>query len=96
MAQQLSLAEFGSAFHQGVCELTERLRKEVLTKDAGPPGTTERDAKLAILYFFCKAYKTFQAIHLLWRQGYNQDAFILNRTLLEDRKRTCPLDGSLD
>jgi hypothetical protein len=83
MPEQLSLVEFGRRFYQGISELTERLLKDVLAKDAGPPNTTERDAKLAILYFFSKAYKTFQAIYELWSRGFDQDAIILNRTLLE-------------
>jgi hypothetical protein len=46
-------------------------------------STAERDAKLAILYFFYKASKTFQAIYVLRSRGFDQDGIILNRTLLE-------------
>lgn len=39
--------------------------------------------KGAMHYFFCKAYKSYQAICLLWREGFAEDAFILARTIFE-------------
>ena len=39
--------------------------------------------KYAIWFFFCKAYKTYQAVHLLCKEGYEQDATILNRSIYE-------------
>ena len=38
----------------------------------------------SVLYFFhLKSRKTYQAIILLWKKGFTEDAFILSRTLLE-------------
>lgn len=37
----------------------------------------------AMLFFFCKAYKTYQAVDCLWRTGFYEDAFLLVRTILE-------------
>ena len=39
--------------------------------------------KGAMLFFFCKAYKTYQAIQILWDKGFQEDAFILARTIFE-------------
>jgi hypothetical protein len=36
-----------------------------------------------MLYWFAKAAKTYDAILLLWREGYWQDAAALSRTILE-------------
>jgi Family of unknown function (DUF5677) len=39
--------------------------------------------KGAMFFFFCKAYKSYQAIRLLWEKGFTEDAFILTRTIFE-------------
>ena len=39
--------------------------------------------KAAMLFFFCKTYKTYQAAYLLHREGFSEDAFILARTVFE-------------
>lgn len=39
--------------------------------------------KGAMFFFFCKAYKSYQAIRVLWREGFAEDAFILARTIFE-------------
>ncbi|MEE8484540.1 MAG: DUF5677 domain-containing protein [Nitrospinota bacterium] len=39
--------------------------------------------KNAMLFFFCKAYKSYQAIYLLWEKGFEEDAIALTRTLFE-------------
>jgi Family of unknown function (DUF5677) len=36
-----------------------------------------------MLYWFVKAAKTYDAVLLLWREGYWQDAAALTRTILE-------------
>jgi len=36
-----------------------------------------------MLFFFCKSYKTYQAIAALWREDFYEDAWILTRTLFE-------------
>ena len=37
----------------------------------------------AMLFFFCKSYKTYQAIATLWCAGFYEDAWLLTRTLFE-------------
>ncbi len=49
----------------------------------GSDGTTEYYRKKAIVFFTSKTLKTFQAIYCLWLHGFEEDAFILNRTLFE-------------
>lgn len=39
--------------------------------------------KGSMFFFFCKAYKSYQAIRVLWREGFAEDAFILTRTIFE-------------
>lgn len=39
--------------------------------------------KGAMLFFFLKSYKTFQAIDSLWKAGFSEDALILTRTIFE-------------
>lgn len=39
--------------------------------------------KATMFFFFCKAYKSFQACRVLWKQGFGEDAFILARTIFE-------------
>jgi len=39
--------------------------------------------KGAMFFFFCKAYKSYQAIRVLWKEGFVEDAFILTRTIFE-------------
>jgi hypothetical protein len=36
-----------------------------------------------MLFFFCKSYKTYQAIAVLWHAGFYEDAWLLTRTLFE-------------
>ncbi len=39
--------------------------------------------KASMFFFFCKAYKSYQAIRLLFREGFPEDAFILARSIFE-------------
>lgn len=39
--------------------------------------------KGAMFFFFCKAYKSYQAIRVLWRKGFAEDACIIARTIFE-------------
>jgi len=39
--------------------------------------------KGAMLFFFSKAYKSYQAIKTLWENGFAEDAFVLARTIFE-------------
>ena len=64
------------------------LAEKVMTKRQSltpMPALDEEDAvyKETMVFFFCKAYKSYQAIKVLWREGFAEDAFILTRTLFE-------------
>ena len=39
--------------------------------------------RMTMFFFFCKAFKTYQAIMRLWFSGFQEDAFALGRTLFE-------------
>src|SRR5712692_7289633 len=83
MDEDMPLGEFGSGIYHTIRTLAEELLDDVLKKDIGDPNTFERDCKSSILFFFCKAYKSYQAIYHLWYSGFDQDAGIINRTLFE-------------
>ncbi len=53
-----------------------------LTKISGKDGE-ELAYKGAMLFFLCKAYKSYQAIRILWSTGFVEDAFVLVRTIFE-------------
>src|SRR5260370_40086905 len=61
-----------------VSRLSERARGDLRNL---PSKTTL--AQGVILYWFAKVAKTFDAIRLLWQEGYWQDASSLARTILE-------------
>jgi len=49
-------------------------------------GNLEDSAYKSTLFaFFLKSYKTYQAVIMLWRAGFPEDAFMLVRTLFEIR-----------
>jgi hypothetical protein len=55
---------------------------------AQKPGTNlslgdDATLEAILLFFFCKSYKTYQAIAALWRAGFYEDASLLTRTLFE-------------
>jgi hypothetical protein len=61
-----------------VTELCEKVRLDLSnhqTATSLPQGV--------MLYWFAKAAKTYDAVLLLWREGYWQDAAALSRTILE-------------
>ena len=39
--------------------------------------------QIIILFFFSKAFKTFQAVEVLWQKGFSQDSLMLTRTIFE-------------
>ncbi len=39
----------------------------------------------ASLFFFCRAFKAYQAVAMLWREGFSEDAYSLARTVYELR-----------
>lgn len=67
-------------FQSGI-GLAEKFLSQVTSVAASDPE--EFAYKGAMLFFFCKAYKSFQATHRLWREGFEEDALILVRTIFE-------------
>jgi hypothetical protein len=66
-------------FHLGL-EVAEKVIRSIKSIK----GTVdELPYKFAVHFFFCKAYKTYQAIHLLCHNKFNEDAIILCRTIFE-------------
>ena len=73
--------DVGSSLFQVGLELGHKIIEKVRSV-SGSDGE-ELAYKGAMLFFFCKAYKSYQAANLLYRQGYLEDAFILARTVFE-------------
>jgi hypothetical protein len=67
-------------FHIGV-ELAEALLLQIRQRAISGNLNYRR----AMLFFFCKAFKSYQAIQLLWREGFREDAYVLARTIYELR-----------
>jgi hypothetical protein len=51
------------------------------------------DYRHAMLFFFCKAYKTYHAIQILWTNGYAEDATNLARSIYEIRLQVLFMSG---
>lgn len=68
------------AFQIGV-NLAEQVVAKV--KSLTAPDEEELVYKATMFFFFCKAYKSYQACRVLWRQGFSEDTFILVRTIFE-------------
>ena len=60
-------------------------------RDTGRLGNTEHQR--AMLFFFCKAYKSYQAIQLLWQNGFVEDAYNLARSIYEIRLQVILISG---
>src|SRR5229473_2835152 len=58
-------------------ELAEKIRKDVSRR---APNSAQQ---VVILFMFAKAYKSFRAALILFREGFWQDAVSLGRTILE-------------
>lgn len=67
-------------FQLGI-NLAEKIKSKVDSLNA----TDEKQIAFrgAMFFFFCKAYKSYQAVHLLWDRGFSEDASILARTIFE-------------
>jgi Family of unknown function (DUF5677) len=61
------------------------LAENLATRLQGRDFSMNRDYRRAMLFLFCKAFKTFQAIELLWTNGYEEDAATLLRSIYELR-----------
>ena len=62
-------------------DLAEKIVSEVKSLNAS--DVEELVYKGAMHFFFCKAYKSYQAIRILWFNGFAEDCFILARTIFE-------------
>ncbi len=51
--------------------------------DLRAPDGEEFAYRATQFFFFCKCYKTYQAVVLLWRSGFAEDSVILARSLFE-------------
>lgn len=80
---EMSLDQFGKGMYVAILNRLTPIVDALLLCDTGPPNEWERDYKLALLYFFSKSFKTYQAIGCLWMNGFDQDASALSRTLFE-------------
>lgn len=59
---------------------------EKIVRNAKSLASADEDEVLygaSMLFFFCKAYKSYQAIQALWEKGFAEDAYILTRTIFE-------------
>lgn len=46
-----------------------------------------------MLFFFCKAYKSYQAVQLLWQTGFVEDAYAIARSIYEIRLQVILMSG---
>lgn len=60
-------------------------------RETGRLGNTEHQR--AMLFFFCKAYKSYQAVQLLWQNGFVEDAYTLARSIYEIRLQVILMSG---
>ena len=61
------------------------LVEELITRLKRARLSGQLDYKRAMLFFFCKAFKTYQAARLLWQAGFPEDASNLARSIYELR-----------
>lgn len=80
---EMSLNQFGKGIYDAILNRLTLIVDALLLCDTGPPNEWERDYKLALLYFFSKSLKSYQAIGCLWMNSFDQDASALSRTLFE-------------
>ena len=66
-------------------EIGRGLAESLLKKLQGVRMYRNLEQQRAMLFFFAKAYKTYQAAELLWTRGYIEDAYLLTRSIYEIR-----------
>ena len=71
---------FDKTFQIGT-DAAEEVMKRVASIRA--PDPEQLAYKITMWFFFCKAYKSFQAVRLLWKGGFAEDALALSRTIYE-------------
>jgi len=61
------------------------LAEKVVAKATSLVASDEEELvyKGCMFFFFCKAYKSFQAVRLLFKEGFPEDPFMLARTIFE-------------
>lgn len=61
------------------------LAEKIVTKATNLTASDEEEFAYrgSMFFFFCKAYKSFQAVWFLFKEGFSEDAFILTRTIFE-------------
>lgn len=72
--------EIEQMFQIGV-DLAKKVVDEVSSLTAS--DAEEFNYRGSMFFFFCKAYKSYQATRVLWREGFAEDAFIIARTIFE-------------
>lgn len=90
--ERLILLDFGVAAevsamhsHDQLFSIGNHLGEELLLRLRGKQFSGQIDRKRAMLFFFCKALKTYNAIRVLWNGGFAEDAYVLARTIYELR-----------
>jgi len=53
------------------------------TKSIRAPDRDQFLYRASMFFFLCKAFKTYQALSLVWREGFPEDALVLSRTIFE-------------
>jgi hypothetical protein len=71
----------------------ERAAAGLLDRLKGKPWRTDRVYKRAMLFFLCKALKSYRAMGLLLDSGYPEDARIIGRSIYELRLQALYLAG---
>jgi hypothetical protein len=74
-----------NATNEQFFDLGTKLAETLVAKLTNSRFADSVDYKRAMLFFFCKAYKTYQAVELLWRNGFVEDATSLARSIYEIR-----------
>jgi hypothetical protein len=61
-----------SEFDDRLFAIGTEIAETLLSRLRGPQPKS--DFRTAMLFFFCQAYKTYQAMRILWKAGYIEDA----------------------
>ncbi|MGA7760570.1 MAG: DUF5677 domain-containing protein [Candidatus Binataceae bacterium] len=72
------------------------LSEELITRLKRARLSGRLNYKRAMLFFFCKSFKTYQGSRLLWQAGFPEDAANLARSIYELRLQTIYLSQNPD
>jgi hypothetical protein len=81
-AEEDMAREYAEQIFSRTMELAERFIRAMSTYPAGADDETWA-YQATVHFFFCKAYKTYQALALLCRAGFVEDGEVLSRTIFE-------------